>query len=91
MGFVKKQWKDRQTEHPARRKLLATGTLNEYDVIRSEGNVAQEGSAFNAANMNDLENRISNGMTGIEKSLGDQVTYEYDQSKQELNIVTKVV
>ena len=37
MSYVKKTWKNRQSEYPTRRKLVATGTVNEYDVVRAEG------------------------------------------------------
>ena len=67
---VKKIWKDRQSEYPTRRKLVSTGTQNEYDVIRSEGAVSEAGDPLNAENLNDLENRIENGFTDVNKSLG---------------------
>ena len=64
MSYVKKTWTDRQSEFPTRRKLVSTGNENEYDVARSEGAVSQEGDPLNAENLNDLENRISNGIEG---------------------------
>lgn len=63
MSYVKKTWKNRQSEYPTRRKLVATGTANEYDVVRAEGAVSQEGDPFNAATMNDLESRVAYGFS----------------------------
>ena len=63
MSYVKKTWKNRQSEYPTRRKLVATGTVNEYDVVRAEGAVSQEGDPFNAATMNDLESRVEEGFS----------------------------
>lgn len=57
--FQKRQWNDRNVEHPSRRKLSqVSGESNVYDVVRAEGTITEPGDAFNAANMNDLENRI---------------------------------
>ena len=64
MAFSKKTWKDRISEEPQRRTLTdtTTGTVQTVDVARAEGVVTQEGDAFSAANMNDLENRIEEGL-----------------------------
>lgn len=62
MSYKKKTWKNRQSEYPTRRKLVATGAANEYDVVRAEGAVSQEGDPFNAATMNDLESRVAEGL-----------------------------
>lgn len=60
MGFVTKTWKDRITEYPTRRTLTKSdGTSEIVTVARNEGTVSQEGDAFSAANMNDLEQRIA--------------------------------
>lgn len=60
MGFVTKTWKDRITEYPTRRKLTKSdGSTETVTVERNEGTVSQEGDAFNAATMNDLESRIA--------------------------------
>lgn len=68
MPFVKKTWKDRQSEHPNRRILTPTGNANEYDVERNEGLVLDEGVPYNQATMNDLETRISNAVAGAEST-----------------------
>ena len=74
MAFVTKTWVDRISEHPNRRLLSPTGTTNTYDVTRDEGTVTRDGDAFSAANMNNLESRISNGFEEA-ASLGQIVTF----------------
>lgn len=56
--FEKKEWEDRQSQHPSRRKLLPTGQESIYDVERVEGDVTVPGDAFDALNMNDFEKRV---------------------------------
>ena len=67
MAFNKKTWKARIAEHPARRilKFVLTGTESVVEVARDEGAVAQDGDAFSAGNMNDLEQRIADGFEAI--------------------------
>lgn len=66
MAFKKKTWKDRITEFPTRRTLTkADGSTELVTVARAEGTVSQEGDAFNAANMNDLERRIADAQPVI--------------------------
>lgn len=71
MSFVTKEWKDRIVEFAGRRKLtnVSTSAVEIVDVERNEGTVSQAGDAFSAANMNDLEERISNGFTSINENL----------------------
>jgi hypothetical protein len=59
MAFSIKTWVDRLSEFPNRRKLDSTGITDTYDVTRAEGTVSTEGDKFNAATMNDLEQRIN--------------------------------
>ena len=68
MAFSIKEWKDRISEYANRRKLTDTQTSTEQivTVARYEGNVTQEGDAFSAANMNDLEQRIADALQDIE-------------------------
>lgn len=57
--FEQREWKDRTAEYPTRRKLIKEdGSSELVTVERSEGSIAQEGDAFSAENMNDLEKRI---------------------------------
>ena len=72
MAFVPKEWKARLVEFAGRRTLtnVSTGETAVYDVARNEGTVSQEGDAFSAANMNDLETRISTEFGEINKNMG---------------------
>ena len=73
-AWVKKVWKDRKTEYPTRRTLTKTnGSQEIVTVARNEGNVSQEGDAFSAANMNDLEERIDAGFTELTGKLIKQL------------------
>lgn len=66
MAFVKKTWKDRIAEFPTRRRLTKEDNTSELvTVAREEGTLSQEGDAFSAENMNDLENRIDAEFTEV--------------------------
>ena len=69
--FTPKEWKARLVEFAGRRLLrnVANGETVTYDVSRSEGQVSQEGDAFNTKNMNDLEQRISNGFANAKTKI----------------------
>ena len=69
--FTPKEWKARLVEFAGRRLLrnVANGETVTYDVSRSEGQVSQEGDAFNTQNMNDLEQRISNGFANAKTKI----------------------
>lgn len=69
--FTPKEWKARLVEFAGRRLLrnVANGETVTYDVSRSEGQVSQEGDAFNTKNMNDLEQRISNGFANAKTNI----------------------
>lgn len=70
-AWAKKVWKDRKTEYPTRRTLTKTnGSQEIVTVTRNEGSVSQEGDAFSAENMNDLEERIDAGFTELTSKLG---------------------
>lgn len=58
--FEKKTWTDRVSEYPTRRTLTypASGVSDIVTVERNEGQITNQGDAFNATNMNDLESRI---------------------------------
>lgn len=58
MGFEKKTWKDRISQYPNRRTINDGIVTKTVTVGRDEGEVTQEGDAFSASNMNDLEVRI---------------------------------
>ena len=95
MAFVKKTWKDRIAEFPTRRRLTkSNGDSELVTVARDEGTLSQEGDAFSADNMNDLETRVDSAfeevnthIVDITNSLGTQVTYSVSGST--LTITTK--
>lgn len=64
MIFNKKTWKNREVEFPGRRTLTPAGE-NVYNVARNEGLILEEGDAFDAKTMNELENRIGAGMIAV--------------------------
>lgn len=67
MSFKKKTWIDRMVEFAGRRKItnVSTSAAQIIDVERAEGAVSQEGDAFSAENMNDLEKRISDAFADV--------------------------
>lgn len=68
MAFQKKTWVDRLAEFPGRRllkKISDSDTEMTVDVYRAEGNISREGDPYNAFNMNDLEQRISDEFTQL--------------------------
>ena len=78
--FDKKQWVDRQSQYPTRRKLTNVSTSEEtiYDVSREEGTVTVAGHPFNAANMNDLEDRIEGAVDNLQTNFQAGVDSIYD-------------
>ena len=77
MAFVKKTWTDRDVEQPKGRTIthIATGETEHVLVDYDEGDVYAEGDRINAANFNDLENRIETGFESIpsESEIDDSV------------------
>lgn len=70
MSFTEKTWVDRVSEYPARRTLTSeSGTTEVVTVERNEGTISQEGDAFSAANMNDLEGRIADAFESVDTVL----------------------
>lgn len=76
MAFVKKEWKDRASEHPNRRRLNFVSE-NVYDVTREEGEIVEAGDALNSENLNGLENRIYTGF----KNTASNVEFDSASSK----------
>lgn len=75
MGFTKKTWKNRIAEYINRRLItMEDGSTNLVTVARDEGTISQEGDAFNAVNMNDLEDRIEAGFADVSQSLNNLTT-----------------
>lgn len=83
MAFVKKTWKNRQSEYPNRRRLTdESGNSQLYMIFREEGAIAEEGDAFSAENMNDLETRVAEALTAIKEAFsidGTVVTIDFDK------------
>ena len=75
MAFVKKTWKDRISQYPNRRTINDGTSTKVVTVGRDEGTVTVQGDAFNASNMNDLENRIANAISSTQApiSAGDNI------------------
>ena len=72
MAFNLKTWVDRISEYPTRRTLTKEdGSTELVTVTREEGTVSQEGDAFNAETMNDLETRIAAGFDAVEESIDE--------------------
>nr|DAY51228.1 MAG TPA: hypothetical protein [Caudoviricetes sp.] len=68
--WVKKIWKNRTTEFPTRRTLMKEdGSSEIVTVTRNEGTVSEEGDAFDADTMNNLEERIDAGFTEVNGKL----------------------
>ena len=75
MAFTKKTWKDRIAQYLNRRRLtdVDTGDIKTVTVTRDEGGITEEGDIFNAATMNDLENRINNAFTEVNAKTGSDI------------------
>ena len=89
--FTPKEWKARLVEFAGRRLLrnVANGESTTYDVSRSEGQVSQEGDAFNTKNMNDLEQRISNGFANAKTKI-DALNSELGTGDGEMSLKSMV-
>ena len=76
MAFVKKTWKDRIAEFPTRRRLTkSNGDSELVTVAREEGTLSQEGDAFSAENMNDLERRVDDAISEINSNLDNKYKF----------------
>ena len=73
MAFEKKTWTDRIAEYINRRLLTKEdGGTEIVTVAREEGTISQEGDAFSAANMNDLETRIDDEFNSLNLKLNQK-------------------
>lgn len=81
MAFDVKTWVDRISEYPARRTLNDGTTTTTVTVTRAEGVISQEGDAFNAANMNDLEARINDEFTRMNAITSVTIPATWSDSK----------
>jgi hypothetical protein len=80
MSFVQKTWVDRISEYPNRRTINDGVITKQVTVARDEGTVTEAGDAFNASNMNDLEQRISDAIAQTASALtpGDNISIVSD-------------
>jgi hypothetical protein len=71
MAFKKKTWVDRMVEYAGRRKITNATTMAAQivDVERAEGVVSEEGTAINAVNMNDLEQRTADAFSAVQQDI----------------------
>ena len=80
--FNKKTWKDRISQYPNRRTINDGIISKNVTVSRNEGTVTEAGDSFNAANMNDLEDRINEAFTNIVHMprINNKAPYQYRQT-----------
>ena len=69
MPFETVQWKDRVSQYPNRRKLTGDSVNGTVTVERDEGTISEQGTAFSAKNMNNLESRIAETTRNISANL----------------------
>ena len=88
MAYNKKIWKNRVSDFPTRRIITPVGQGDAFtaEIERNEGTITEEGDPFNAATMNDLENRIEEGIgagsaiiAGIEETSTASRAYSINQ------------
>lgn len=79
MAFIKRLWKDRISEFPNRRTVNDGYVTKQVTVGRDEGNITEAGDSFDAANMNDLEQRIEDCYGDIQALVGSEVAAQYNQ------------
>lgn len=87
MAFTQREWKNRKSEYPNRRLLTKEdGSTELVTVSREEGAISDEGDAFSAENMNDLEQRITDGfgnLTTYPSNIAVQVHFSTQEAYQE--------
>ena len=84
MPFAKKEWKNRVSEYPTRRKLTKVQEPDIYDVQRDEGNVLEVGDVFSASTMNDLENRIAQEAQTLSERFGNYSQTNHKHSASDI-------
>lgn len=80
MAFIKKNWKDRISQFPNRRTINDGNVTKQVTVGRDEGAITEEGDAFNATNMNDLEQRIEDAYGDVQGLVAAEVAQQYDSA-----------
>lgn len=79
MAFIKRLWKDRISEFPNRRTVNDGYVTKQVTVGRDEGNITEAGDSFDAANLNDLEQRIEDAYGDVQALVGSEVAAQYNQ------------
>lgn len=79
MAFIKRLWKDRISEFPNRRTVNDGYVTKQVTVGRDEGTITEQGDAFDASNMNDLEQRIEDCYGDVQALVGSEVAAQYNQ------------
>lgn len=70
MAFVIKTWKDRIVQYANRRLLTKSGgEVEQVTVTRDEGTISEAGDRFDAATMNDLEQRVKDAFDDVNTAL----------------------
>lgn len=80
MAFIKKIWKDRISQFPNRRTINDGYVTKQVTVGRDEGTITEQGDAFDATNMNDLEQRIEDCYGDVQALVGSEVAAQYDSA-----------
>lgn len=69
-SFVSKEWKDIQCQYPNRYKAVKEDSSEEnLTMFNNFGLITESGDVFDAATMNNLEDRIDTGFDGVMESL----------------------
>lgn len=66
--FEKKEWTDRESQFPSRRRITETEIDKVFEIERAEGEITEIGNAFDASNMNDFELRVDNAFNNLDDS-----------------------
>lgn len=75
MAYNKKTWTNRESEYPNRYQMTSqNGNIADVAIVPNNGVVTTEGDRFDAATMNDLENRIEAGFIESAQALADEDT-----------------
>lgn len=94
MSFDQKTWLDRVSEYPMRRQLTdESGNVSLVTLERSDGEVSVEGDMFSADNLNDLEQRIADGVgatdtnvSAIKTSINNLFSYDSSNGRLVINL-----
>lgn len=69
-SFVSKEWKDILCQYPNRYKAVKEDSTEEnLTMFNNFGQITESGDVFDAATMNNLEDRIDTGFDGVMESL----------------------